>query len=157
VFGELGDVRHRGVELSVSGSPAPGLTVVAGLVALQARLSGPLVDNGTMGKVPPEASPLTGIFNIQYGPAAWNGLSLDARLNYTAPNWANVENTFKTTAVTTVNVGARYRFTMGDHPASLRLQVQNLFDVWAWEIQGTQRQIMPTERREVTLQLTVDY
>lgn len=157
VFGRLGNVRHRGIELSVSGNVAPGLTVVAGLVGLQARLSGPLVDNGTMGEVPPEAAPLTGIFNIQYGPAAWKGFSLDARLNHTAPNWANVENTFKTSGLTTMNVGARYRFTMGDHPASLRLQVQNLFDTWEWEVQGTQRQIQATERREVTLQLTVDY
>lgn len=157
VFGKLGNVRHRGFEVSLSGSPRPGLTVVAGLVGLQARLSGPLVDNGTMGAVPPEAVPITGIFNLQYGPPEWKGLSLDARINYKAPSWANVENTFKTHSLTTVNAGARYRFLMGEQPATLRLQVANLFDVWAWEVQGTQRQVMPTEAREVTLQLAVDF
>lgn len=157
VFGELGTVRHRGVEVSLSGNAAPGLTVVAGLVGLQARLSGPLVDNGTMGRVPPEAVPITGIFNVQYGPASWNGFSLDARLNYKSPYMANVENTFKSEPVTTLNVGARYRFRIAGNPATLRLQAANVFDVWEWEIQGTQRQITPTNQREVTLQLTVDY
>ncbi|MGE4064958.1 MAG: TonB-dependent receptor [Rhodospirillaceae bacterium] len=157
IFGRLGTVRHRGVEVSLSGNLAPGLTVVAGLVGLQARLSGPLVDNGTMGRVPPEAVPVTGIFNVQYGPAAWNGFSVDARLNHKAPTMANVENTFKSEAVTTLNIGARYRFRLGDKPATLRLQAQNALDAWAWEVQGTQRQLMPTNQREVTLQLTVDY
>jgi hypothetical protein len=56
-----------------------------------------------------------------------------------------------------VDVGARYRFQLADNNALLRFQVQNLFDVWEWNVQGTQRELMPTPRRKVTLQLTVDY
>lgn len=156
-FRELGNVRHRGIEVSLSGSPLPGLTVVTGLVGLQARLSGLLVDNGTLGPIPPETIPLTGIFNVQYGPESWNGFSLDARMTYNGPYTGDVQNTFKSEAVTLIDVGARYRFSLAGQPAALRFQVQNLFDVWKWQVQGTQLQVRPTNRRKVTMQLTVDY
>lgn len=156
-FGRLGSVRHRGVEVSLSGSPLPGLTIVTGMVGLKARLSGPLVDNGTMGRIPPETVPLTGLFTVQYGPAHWNGFSVDARFAYDDPYTANVENTFKSASVRTFDVGARYRFRIADKSAALRAQVQNLFNVWEWQVQGTQRELQATSRRKVSLQLTVDY
>ena len=156
-FRELGNVRHRGVEVSLSGSPAPGLTVVAGVVGLQARLSGPLVSSGAMGAVPPDTVPLNGIFNVQYGPKAWNGFSLDARMSFNDSYMANVENTFKSAAITMVDVGARYRFRLADQQALLRFQVTNIFDVWEWKVGGTQKQIEPTPQRKFSLQLTVDY
>ncbi len=156
-FRELGNVRHRGVEVSLSGSPAPGLTVVAGLVGLQARLTGPLVDNGTIGAIPPETIPLNGILNVQYGPASWNGFSIDARMSYNDSYMANVENTFKSAAITMVDLGARYRFKIAAQSALLRFQMTNVFDVWEWKVTGTQKQIEPTPQRKVSLQLTVDY
>lgn len=156
-FRELGNVRHRGIEVSLSGSPAPGLTVVAGVVGLQARLSGPMVDNGTMGAIPPDTVPLNGILNVQYAPAIWKGFSLDARLSYNDSYMANVENTFKSAAITMVDLGARYRFRIVEQPAVLRLQVTNVFDVWEWKVGGTQKQIEPTPQRKFSLQLTVDY
>jgi iron complex outermembrane receptor protein len=157
VFGRLGDVRHRGYEVSLSGSPLPGLTVVTGVVGLQARLSGVLVDNGIMGVIPPDTVPVTALLSMQYGPAAWSGFSVDGRVNHNAAYTADVLNTFKSAAVTTVDVGARYRFQMAGNAALLRFQVQNLFDVWEWNVQGTQRELRATNRRKVQLQLTVDY
>jgi len=156
-FRQLGDVRHRGFEMSLSGSPLPGFTVVAGLVGLKARLSGPLVDNGSLGAIPPETIPLNGILNMQYGPAGWNGFSVDTRVSYNDSYMANIENTFKSVAVTLVDLGARYRFKLSEHPALLRFQVTNIFNVWEWQVTGTQRQIQPTPQRKFSLQLTVDY
>jgi iron complex outermembrane receptor protein len=156
-FGRLGNVRHRGVEVSLSGSPLPGLTVVTGVVGLKARLSGPLVDNGTMGEIPPDTVPLTGLFTLQYGPKHWDGFSIDGRISHADSYTANVENTFKSAPVTTVDLGARYRFRLADNSALVRFQVQNLFDVWEWNVGGTQRELRATSRRKVSLQLTVDY
>jgi len=156
-FGRLGDVRHRGVELSLSGSPLPGLTIVTGAVGLKARLSGTLVDTGVMGQIPPDTVPLTALLSMQYGPSAWNGFSVDGRVSHNAAYIADVLNTFKSAAVTTVDVGARYRFRLADNPALLRFQVQNLFDVWEWNVQGTQLELRTTPQRKVSLQLTVDY
>jgi len=156
-FGQLGNVRHRGFEASLSGNVAPGLTVVGGLVGLKARLSGPLVTNGTLGEIPPGTVPLTGLFSVQYGPQSWKGFSIDGRVTHNDSYMANVENSFKSAPITLVDIGARYRFQLGDNPALLRLQVQNLFDVWEWQVDGTQRQLRATSRRKATLQLTVDY
>jgi iron complex outermembrane receptor protein len=156
-FRELGNVRHRGVEVSLSGSPAPGFTIVAGVVGLQARLSGPLVDNGTMGAIPPETIPLNGILNVQYGPSSWNGFSIDARMSYNDSYMANVQNTFKSAAITMIDLGARYRFRIAEQQALLRFQVTNVLNVWEWRITGTQKQIDPTPQRKFSLQLTVDY
>ncbi len=39
LYTEVGDLRHRGVELSLAGQVMEGLTVVAGTVLLQARVS----------------------------------------------------------------------------------------------------------------------
>jgi iron complex outermembrane receptor protein len=156
-FRRLGNVRHRGVEVSLSGSPLPGLTIVTGMVGLKARLSGVLVDNGTMGPIPPDTVPLTALLSMQYGPKTWNGFSVDGRINHNSAYTADVLNTFKSAPVTTVDIGARYRFRLAENPALLRFQVQNLFDVWEWNVQGTQRELRATSRRKVSLQLTVDY
>ncbi len=52
VFRRLGTVTHRGIEASLSGSPAPGLTLVAGGVLLDAKLSGEEVAGGSIGRRP---------------------------------------------------------------------------------------------------------
>jgi iron complex outermembrane receptor protein len=70
---------------------------------------------------------------------------------------ANVENTFKSGAVTLVDLGARYRFKLAEQQAVLRFQVTNIFNVWEWKVTGTQKQIEPTPQRKFSLQLTVDY
>ncbi|MEQ9447524.1 MAG: TonB-dependent receptor, partial [Rhodospirillaceae bacterium] len=50
LFTQVGSLRHRGVEFSLSGSPVDGLTVVAGAVLLEARVSGFTVDQGIIGE-----------------------------------------------------------------------------------------------------------
>lgn len=156
-FGRLGDVTHRGTEVSLSGSPLPGLNVVTGMIWIDPRLSGPLVDNGTLGKHPPETVPVTALFSAQYGPANWRGLSVDTRINYAGAYPADGLNTFDSPALTTVDLGMRYRFKAGRTPALIRAQVQNVFNVWKWGFQGTQLQIRPNPQRKFTLQLTLDY
>ena len=59
--------------------------------------------------------------------------------------------------MTTLDLGLRYRFRVGTTPALIRAQVQNVFDAWKWNFQGTQLQIRPIPERKITLQLTLDY
>src|SRR5262249_22132197 len=51
-FTQVGQLRHRGVEVSLAGQAAEGLTVVAGTVLLEARISGDLVSRGLIGPRP---------------------------------------------------------------------------------------------------------
>ncbi len=157
-YKRLGSTRHRGAEVSLTGELIDGLTVVTGLVLLKARLSGELVDQGTIGKIPTDSVPLKATVNVQYGPDSWRGFSFDARMAHDASYIANVQNTFKSPAITLFDLGARYRFTISDLPSSLRFQVTNVFNTYKWRFHNSnQFRVNPTPQRRFTLQLAVDF
>lgn len=60
------------------------------------------------------------------------GVSLDAQVNYAGDRLASFDGTLRTPARTTVNLGARYRFTIKGFPAVLRLRIQNATGVHDW-------------------------
>jgi outer membrane receptor protein involved in Fe transport len=66
VYRELGDVRHRGVELSLSGRPIKGLNVVAGAVLLDGKVSGELVEAGRIGPRPVGLTERRILMNLDY-------------------------------------------------------------------------------------------
>ena len=156
-YQQLGTIRHQGVEVSLAGQPIKGLTIVTGFVLLKARLSGELVDQGVIGKVPIGSIPMSGLLNAQYEPENWRGFSVDGRVVYDASYFADAENTFKGSAITTLDLGARYRFKISELAASLRLQLANVLNSYEWRVAGGSRQFTPTAPRKFTLQLTVDF
>lgn len=136
VFGKIGSVRHRGIELSLAGEPTEGLTVVAGTVLLQARVSGPLVEQGVIGHVPFDRNPRVSNLNIQYGPASWKGLSIEAQVSNIVQGYADSANLLKLDPKTFVDLGLRYKFDLFDAPAQLRLRAQNITNTYGWGIGG---------------------
>ena len=156
-YRQLGTIRHQGIEVSLAGEPIEGLTIVTGLVLLKARLSGDLVDQGTIGEIPIGSIPLTAILNAQYEPESWRGFSIDGRVVNDASYFTNAENTFKGPVITTLDLGARYRFKISELAASLRLQVTNVLNSYEWRVSGGSRQFTPTAPRKFTLQLAVDF
>ncbi len=136
IFRRLGTLSHRGIELSLAGEVVDDLSVVAGMVLLQARVSGELVDQGAVGNVPIGVKPRVGRLDLEYGPDAWRGISLDLRLENVKQGFADTSNTLKLNGYTTLNLGARYRFEIADVPATLRLRVENVTNTYAWEVQG---------------------
>jgi iron complex outermembrane receptor protein len=156
LFTQLGSVRHRGVELSLSGRVAPDLTVVAGAVLLQARISGPLVTGGTIGQVPLGRYPHIIRLNAEYGPAAWRGLSVDGQVEKLSSRVASTDNALRLPARTTLNLGARYRFKAWETPATLRFQTLNLTNVYGWNI-GATGLFEPNERRRFSVNLAMDF
>ncbi len=136
LFRRLGTLSHRGVELSLAGQVFDGLSVVAGTVLLQARVSGELVDQGTIGNVPIGAKPRVSRLDVEYGPKEWNGVSIDVRVENIKQGFADTANTLKLSSYTTLNLGARYRFETFEVPTTLRLRVENVTNTYAWELQG---------------------
>lgn len=155
LFQTVGRIRNRGVEASISGEPLPGLTVVAGAVLLEARVSGFTVDQGTIGEVPISASPRTLNLNVQYGPASWKGISVDADVENLSDHVADRRNTFDIAGATTLNVGGRYRFKVGESPASLRLRVENVTNAYDWHVHA--EWFHPIGRRRYSARLSVDF
>jgi iron complex outermembrane receptor protein len=156
-FTNVGNVRHRGIEFSVAGRVAPGLTVVAGSVFLRARVTGDLVDRGLTGEVPIGRTPRYSRFDIEYGPQSWAGMSIDAQFENRSSRVATADNLARIPARTIINLGGRYRFKAVDAPATLRFQVRNVTNVFGWDINGQQQAFSPEEKRRFMLNLAVDF
>ena len=156
IFTQLGQVRHRGIELSLTGQPLPGLTVVAGTVLLEARITGPAVAAGRIGAEPLGRYPRVARLNMQYGPAAWRGFSVEGQVENISARYADLLNKVRAPGYTTFSMGGRYVFKVQDNNVALRLQVQNLTDAYAWNISPTAT-FTPIDQRRFVVSLTADF
>jgi iron complex outermembrane receptor protein len=123
-FGLVGEVRHRGVEASIAGQLNAKTSVVLGAVAFEPKVTGPLVDAGVIGSQAAGISQVIVNANIERRLAGtW---SMDASLSYSGERWADTANTFKTPAITLLNLGVRNRFELAGRPAEFRVLASNL-------------------------------
>jgi len=123
-FGLVGEVRHRGFEASIAGALDSATTILAGLVAFESELSGPLVDAGLVGSHDVGVSQIVANATIlrRFG-SNW---SVDATISYTGERWADTANSFKAPAVTTFSLGLRHSFMLGGRAADVRILGSNL-------------------------------
>lgn len=157
LFTDVGDIRHRGVEISLAGQPAADLTVVAGVMLLQPRVSGSTVDRGLIGPVPPGRTPRLVRFNVNYAPPSWRGFSLESQVDHKGANFANRINTFKVPSATTIDVGGRYKFNAFGSSASFRLQIQNVTNAYGWSVSSSSGSFSYEGTRRYAARLAVDF
>ncbi len=156
LFKDVGEVSHRGIELSLSGQPMPGLTVVAGAMLLRARINDNQTTLGVIGEIP-IARPSRNIrLNVQYGPEQWHGFSLIGAIVQDGPVYANRVNTLKLPSSTTVDLGARHNFTLFGNKASARFQVLNVTNSYDWTVLSSGA-FAPSKARRVTANLVTDF
>ncbi len=157
IYTDVGSIRHRGIELSLSGQPVPGLTVVAGSVLLQPRISGLSVERGLIADTPPGTPPRIFRLSLQYGPSSWRGFSVDTLTEYTSSQFANRGNTFRVPAMATLDAGMRYSFKVYDANANIRIQLRNVFNSYDWTVDGASGRFAPNPPRRVSLRLAADF
>jgi iron complex outermembrane receptor protein len=155
VFTELATVTHRGVEASLAGELFEGLNVVAGYVYLDAELSGPAVDDGALGEVAVGPIPRVATLDLSYGPERWKGFALEAAVQYQSDYVASQDNLLTVPSLTEIDLGFRYRFSLGKAPVSLRFEAENVADRRTWEVKSSGEAKM-TEGRRYALTLTTD-
>jgi iron complex outermembrane receptor protein len=153
-FRQLGELRHRGVELSVAGEVAKGLNLVAGTMFLDARVTGELVDSGAIGKKPVGAIERHSILSIDYR-FPDSPFSIDAFGEETGERIANVQNTLVVPPRAVLAVGGRYRFKIGKSNALIRAQVGNVFNNYGYGVGGSGFFVYNLPRR-LSLTLTAD-
>jgi iron complex outermembrane receptor protein len=136
VFTALGEVRHEGVELSLAGEVIEGLSLVSGAVLMRPRVSGPAVRAGLIGEKPIGQTGRTVSVNLNYRVPLLDGVSVDVEVLDTASRIASSDNRVSAPALTTFDLGARYRFRIARVPGTLRLQVKNLADAYGWRVMG---------------------
>lgn len=136
LFTNLGSIRNRGVELSLTGTIAPGLTVVAGTVLMDANLSGKAVEQKLVGQRPVGSSRRTSFANVEYQLKGIEGVT--AVLGYAGRGRtiANRMNTLTIDPANSFSVGARYRFNVGGKPTSLYARVANITDEYSYQVSG---------------------
>ncbi len=157
IYTDVGALRHRGIEMSLSGQPVKGLTVVAGLLLLEAKASGLPVTLGLIGDTSPGTPPVTIKSNLQYELPFMKGLLVDTQFDILKGYYANRANTFKTPTQSVVSLGMRYNFKPFGKSSSLRFQVQNVFDQYAWTAEGASGRLAPIPPRRYTVRLATDF
>lgn len=136
VYRELGSSSNRGAEFSLAGTVAPGVTMVAGTVLINSRISGELVDSGAIGPRPVGNISRQSTFNIDWRLAGGSSpLSFDLAVDSNSARVANARNTLEVPARVVIDAGLRYRFALGPVRALLRAQLANIFNTYSWQVQ----------------------
>ncbi len=153
----VGDLKHTGVEFSLTGKPIPSVTLVAGAVYINGKVSGLTVANGTIGSIEPGLPPLTIRLNAQYAPQWMHGVIGEFQMNSETGSDANRTNTFKVPTLTTFGLGARYPFNVGSTRLAARLFVDNVFNAWSWTVDGNSGRFSPNGHRTYMVRLSGDF
>ena len=154
-FRQLGTVRNRGIEISLAGNVVPGLTVVAGSLFLDPKISGPDITAGLIGERPVGSFKRRTIANLDWKPKGQDAWSLDLAFEAVGAETANIANSFTGSARETLGLGSRYRFSIGKMKLLARAQVTNLFNDYAWRVSSSGG-FTYTPPRTYTLSLSAD-
>ncbi|NIJ20516.1 iron complex outermembrane receptor protein [Sphingomonas naasensis] len=153
VYGFVGEVRHRGVELSLAGPITGRLSAVLGATLLDAQIGGELVDAGVIGSHPigrPEAIALA---NLTWRVPGVEGLAIDGGVNFRGQRYANRENSATLPSYAIFHAGLRQRFEVEGQPLTVRARVTNLLDKFVWNASNAGL-FTPNGKRVVTLTVT---
>lgn len=153
-FGLIGEVRHRGIEASITGKLNDRTNLVAGLVRFDSEVSGPLVDAGLVGSHGVGVAQTVAAASMEY--RLRDNWSLDASLSHSGERWANTANTLKAPALTTLSLGTRRRFVLGRHPAELRVVASNLTGEEGYTV-ARSGLLTPVPPRTIRAVLTVSF
>ena len=156
-YRKLGTLRNRGLELSLTGQLAPGLTLVGGTMLLDPRISGEAVDAHAIGLRPVGQIRRRSAANLDWRlDRGKSPLSFDMALESLSSRVGNAANTLYAPARTTVNLGARYRFKLAGAQWLLRPQLLNAFNNYGWQV-STSGGFTYTNPRTFILQLAADF
>ncbi len=135
-YRQLGTVRHRGFEASLSGTVLPKLAIAAGASLLWPRVTGEAVSAGRVGPRPVGAIGQRFEVSADWRPGFAPGVSLDTTINWRSAETATVANRANIPSRAGVDIGGRYRIKLARSSATLRLQITNLFDVEGFDLKG---------------------
>jgi iron complex outermembrane receptor protein len=156
VFRALGDIRHRGVEVSLAGPLTDSLTVVAGIAALRPRITASTGAGGTSRLTAVGPIPRLVRVNLQYRPPGLAGLLLDTKIESVSSRYLTASNSRRISGTATWDAGVRYTTTLAQVPVRFRLQGFNLTNTFSVTPQAS-GQIAPYEARRVEFSLAADF
>nr|WP_024592604.1 TonB-dependent receptor [Pseudoalteromonas sp. TB13] len=120
---QVGEQRHKGVEVSAQGAATDRLFVMASTMYLDANFER---DEVLEGKRPTDAPKWSASLWTRY--ELNDAIALNAGAFYEGERFADSNNTITKDAYTRVDVGATYKFNLSNTDINLRLNIENLFD-----------------------------
>lgn len=127
VFRHVGSIRSRGAEFSIAGRLTPKLNVVLGGVFLRPKVTRNVDTQAEIGRKPFGLPTHIVNFNANWETPV-KGLQLDVGMSHRGKQPADIENAVFLEPRFNMNAGARYGFRLAGQAATLRLQLQNVFD-----------------------------
>jgi iron complex outermembrane recepter protein len=155
-FRELGTIRNKGLEFSLSGQVANGLRIVAGTIYLDQQISGEPVDRGIIGSRPIGSFRLHTIVNANWQLPWHPPLTLTTRIERATSRPADALNSFQIPERTLLSLGARYRTNVGKVPVLVRVTADNITDNFGWAAGGSGFLLTNAPRR-YELSLAADF
>jgi iron complex outermembrane receptor protein len=131
---ELGLQRATGLEMSVSGEVLKNLDLAAGMLLGEVKIIGPNLSAEGVGSIAFGQPRVQATINADYKFPRWPAVSADLTIYHFGAAPASVDDATVDPALTALNLGARYRFTLLGAPATLRVQVQNLTNAYYWNM-----------------------
>nr|WP_245620250.1 TonB-dependent receptor [Phenylobacterium immobile] len=159
---ELGVERHKGVEASLAGEVARGLSMVAGYVRQTPRVEGEAVRLGLIGDRPVGQPRDTARVSLDYRPFGTPVFSVDAAFSFYGARPVSPRGyaalggrQLALPGNVTLDLGLRRRFEIAGRPATLRAQLQNVGGKGGW-VANTAGGLSPITPRRLFVALTAD-
>lgn len=150
-----GKQRNRGIEFLTQGEVVEHVRLLGGLALTEGKLvktDGGTTDGNTAPAVPRQQ------FNLaaEWDTPMLSGLTLTARMLHTGEQYLDPENTQKIPSWNRYDLGARYAFTTGKVPVTVRGSIENLFDKNYW-LSAARQGLSVGAPRTVLLSVTADF
>lgn len=156
-YRQLGTLTNKGIEISLTGKLAPGLTIVGGTLFLDPKISGEAVNGGLIGPRPVGQISRRTQVNLDWRlDQGKSPLSFDLALESLSSRTANAANTLDAPARAIINLGARYRFAVGGTKAVFRVVLANATNNYGWQVSSSGGWTFGYPRG-VTAGLTIDF
>lgn len=155
IYRDAGRIRHRGIEVSLTGAPWSGLNVVAGAVLMAPRASGLLVDQGRITVKPLGVTGRLLSLNINYSPKLVPQLALGLNIVNHGARAADTQGLLLIPPATLIDANIRYKLKIADLPTMLRFQINNLTDRIDYAVLGN-ASLGFNSQRFFAVYLTVD-
>jgi iron complex outermembrane receptor protein len=155
VFSVNGKQRNRGIEFLTQGEVIEHVRLLGGLALTEGKLvktEEGTNDGNTAPAVPRQQFNLAAEWNTPMLP----GLTLTARMLHTGEQYLDAGNTQKIPSWNRYDIGARYAFTTGKVPVTVRGSIENLFDKNYW-LSAAREGLSVGAPRTVLLSVTVDF
>lgn len=150
-----GKQRNRGIEFLTQGEVMDNVRLLGGLALTEGKLvktEGGATDGNTAPAVPRQQFNLAAEWDTPMLP----GLTLTARMLHTGEQYLDPENTQKIPSWNRYDLGARYAFTTGKVPVTVRGSIENLFDKNYW-LSAARQGLSVGAPRTVLLSVTADF